>query len=296
MPGSLVASFLAVLSPEQRGDWSGDEALGAALTEATAVARAAHPEITMDEHALAGRIAEAVGDDRSRLELLPFADLHLALACVTGDRVAIDIFIRDHGPQIDRVLAKAERGLDRDERRQAALAHILAPRAGGPPKIDGYRGRGSLESWVRVVVARLAVDLFRRRDATREVAVDPVLLQQVEPGSQPDHESPRHAADVSVALEEALDRLDADERRLLRQRFAEGRTTEQLAADRGVHRTTVARRVEQVRAKLASLARDALRQRLLVDEATATSLLAMVPDGLEVSVHRLLASRAAPLE
>ncbi|MCH9680516.1 MAG: sigma-70 family RNA polymerase sigma factor [Deltaproteobacteria bacterium] len=294
MPRSLVVAFIDALPPEQRTAWSDHQALDTSLADAVAAAQAAHPGIRTDANAFAGRIAQAVGADRARLGVLPIPDLYLAFGCAMGDRVAADTFIRLHGGQIDRVLAKAERGLDVAERRQAALTHILAPRAGGPAKIDGYRGRGSLDSWIRVVVARLAVDLFRRRGAEVEVAVDPMLLQEVQPDGQPDRESRRHEADVTGALEDALERLDADERRLLRERFAQGRTTDELATARGVHRTTIARRVDQVRAKLATLAREALRQRLRVDEATATSLLAMVPDGLDVSVNRLLASRAEP--
>ncbi|MEM6991604.1 MAG: hypothetical protein AAF721_13950 [Myxococcota bacterium] len=264
MIAALVDAFIEALPEQAASDWE-TEALSRQLAVAAEQARMRYPAAFGDGLHFARRLAQIAGDEPARLAALPYADICLAEACARGDAT---------------------------ERRQLALTKILAGTANGPAKIDGYRGRGRLVGWVRTVAARLTVDMLRARDAEAEVAVDPHVLADVR-ASPRQSAAPAHAHDVQAAIAEALGHLAPDERRLLRQRYVERRANEGIAGERGVHRTTIARQVEQIRTKLGALARAALRSRLRVDEATANSMMTMVSDGaLEVSVHRLLASHA----
>lgn len=288
---TLVETFINALPEEAVGD---PAALAVPLAEIVVEAKAAHPGVLVDDEAFVQRLAESATGDPTQLASLPAADVYLALGCTLGTPGAAAAFIRAYGPEIDRMLDKARQHADRDERRQIAVAHMLTPGEDAPAKIDGYRGRGSLRSWVRVVAARLAIDMLRRRGAEREIAVDPVVLAQAgdfDVSAVAGGDAVRHQSDLQAAVAEAFEQLEPVERRLLRHRFADRMTTEQIAVELAVHRTTVARRVEQARAKLGGLAREALRSRLRVDEATANSLMGLVPGGLEISIHRMLQSR-----
>lgn len=292
---TLAETFVDLLPAEIRERWRDADQLATTLAKVLATARLSHPSIVGDDAAFAGRLAMVVGEDPASLAALPIADLYLAFACAKGEPNSAEIFVRAYGPVVDRMLDKASRHGDRDERRQIALTQILAPGVDTPPKIDGYRGRGSLRSWVRVVAARLAIDMLRKPDRV-ELAADPELLAALGNASPPAlaGEVAQYEGALRHAVQDAFDQLEAGERRLLRHRFAGGMTTEQLAVELAVHRTTVARRVELARAKLAALARASLRARLRVDEATADSLMGLLPDQLEISVQRLLQSRPDP--
>lgn len=288
---ALTQAFFEAL-PKSRAQQLDRDAVGRTLDDAVAQVRERYPDLATDVPRFVVRLAEIASDESVEWTALQFADLYLANACAEGDEAACAHFVAEFGPQVDRMLTKAAGRADATERRQLALAKILAPGQDAPPKIAGYRGRGRLGAWVRTVAARIAVDLLRQKKPNTSGPLDPDALP-ASGKSLPGQLAAAHTGDVQVAIAEALGDLSDDERRLLRLRFVDRLTTGQVATKLGVHRTTVARQVEQVREKVAELARAALRGRLVVNEATASSLMGMVGEGgLEVSIHRLLTSGA----
>jgi RNA polymerase sigma-70 factor (ECF subfamily) len=76
---------------------------------------------------------------------------------------------------------------------------------------DGADGIGNLKAWLTTVVARISLDMLRRRKSRREEPEDPRLPEPVAPGSEADRE--RELADsVGIALLVVLEALDPAER------------------------------------------------------------------------------------
>ena len=76
---------------------------------------------------------------------------------------------------------------------------------------DGGEGVGNLSGWLTTVVARISLDMLRRRKSRREESSDPHAPEPAAPESEPDRE--RELADsVGVALLVVLQALEPAER------------------------------------------------------------------------------------
>lgn len=121
---------------------------------------------------------------------------------------------------------------------------------------DAGKITGSVPSWLHRVATRKALDAVRadarrRKREARYAADKPLKTTRWE--------------DVSVHVDQGLDELDDETRRILIQRFFQGRTTTDIAADSGVSQPTVSRRVESGVAEL----REILRKRGIIVAAAA---------------------------
>jgi len=121
---------------------------------------------------------------------------------------------------------------------------------------DAGKITGSVPSWLHRVATRKALDAVRsdarrRKREARYAADKPLKTTRWE--------------DVSVHVGQGLDELDDETRRILIQRFFQGRTTTDIAADSGVSQPTVSRRVESGVAEL----REILRKRGIIVAAAA---------------------------
>src|ERR1043165_5840555 len=107
---------------------------------------------------------------------------------------------------------------------------LLLGDAGRAPRIAEYTGRGALRGWTRVVLSRTALNMLR--DQKRDVPLEEALLAEPATGGcDPELLSlrDRFGGALDRALESAMRQLTADERVLLRQRFVDGLSAEQLA-------------------------------------------------------------------
>jgi len=76
---------------------------------------------------------------------------------------------------------------------------------------DGADGVGNLTGWLTTVVARISLDMLRKRKSRREEPVDPQGPEPAAPAAEPDRE--RELADsVGIALLVVLEALDPAER------------------------------------------------------------------------------------
>jgi RNA polymerase sigma-70 factor (ECF subfamily) len=76
---------------------------------------------------------------------------------------------------------------------------------------DGADGVGNLTGWLTTVVARISLDMLRKRKSRREEPTDPLAPEPAAPASEPDRE--RELADsVGIALLVVLEALEPAER------------------------------------------------------------------------------------
>lgn len=115
-------------------------------------------------------------------------------------------------------------------------------------KLASYTGRGSLEGWMRTVLAQEYVNRYRKQ--RRLVSLD----EESEEGGQfaaPDP-GPQIALDprLETATDQALAALPAEDRYVLASYYLDGRTLADIARTLHVHESTVSRKLDKLTALL----------------------------------------------
>jgi RNA polymerase sigma-70 factor (ECF subfamily) len=220
------------------------------------------------------------------------ADLYLACGCTLGIPEAVRIFEAMLGSQIAVALRHMHLQPSAiDELRQMMREKLLVGGAGRAPQIAKYAGRGPLRGWMRVVITRTALN--KLREQTHEVSLEEALLDLPATGTCDPLLSclrDRFGAAVDRALEGAMRVLTVDQRVLLRQRFVDGVTTEQLARLHRKHRITMARRINAILRALRARTEALLANEVGCGHSTAVSIVNLVLSQAHVSIRRYLES------
>ncbi|HEX6879784.1 MAG TPA: sigma-70 family RNA polymerase sigma factor [Terriglobales bacterium] len=194
------------------------------------------------------------------LESLKTEELALARGCAAGNEKAWEVFLGRYRA----TLYSAAYSVAKDERSAKELADSLYAELYGLPrksgervsKLEYYRGRGSLEGWLRTVVAQEFVNRYRR--TKHEVSLE----EKVEAGAQFEAPTSPEAAtgsELESATAKAMSGLEAEERFLLAAYFLDGRTLAEIGRTLRVHESTISRKLERVTSGL----RKAIRKELL---------------------------------
>lgn len=205
---------------------------------------------------------------RQREELrrrLHVRDLMLARACASGHEEAWREFWRCYRTR----LQSAARALTRNRASGDDLADELwaelfgLPREHGPriSKLDSFMGLGSLEGWLRTLLAQAHVNRWRR--TRREVSLEAcegLQERMAAPAGEPAADA-RVQSELETALRRVLAATPAALRLLLSLYFLDGQTLAQIAALQRVHQSTVSRRLDRAVAQLRRATRRELGRR-----------------------------------
>jgi RNA polymerase sigma-70 factor (ECF subfamily) len=111
-------------------------------------------------------------------------------------------------------------------------------------KLSSYSGRGSLEGWLRTVMAQEFVNRYRRQ--RRLVSLD----EENEDGVQFAAANPQPAAivdpRVEAATDEALASISAEDRFMLSSYYLDGNTLAEIAGVLEIHESTVSRKLDKI--------------------------------------------------
>jgi RNA polymerase sigma-70 factor (ECF subfamily) len=300
-PQSPPDPALIAFAGRWRGPCGADlTALAPRLAELCEAARAAHPEIAVDDARLIAAIGERAPADPAQLPAYlgrcRAGELWLALAAGSGDAWAIAAIEREHDAAIEAVCRRfATAVVGGDDLRQILRGRLYVPEPGRRPKIAEYAGQGFLENWLRITAVRTFLDLGKRKDrAPREdaSAEDPVLALASPDDLELALVKAEYRAAVAEALREAVRLLEPGDRHLLRQHLVAGLSIDQLGAVLGIHRATAARRIARAREQLVADTRRALEVRRGLSARELDEMLALVMSGLDVSLSKLLASES----
>ncbi len=183
---------------------------------------------------------------------LRLEDLVLARACACGNELAWECFLNQYRAKL--FLAAAAMAKEESAARELAdgvYADLFGTRqsANGKriSKLASYTGRGSLEGWLRTVLAQEYVN--RYRSVRRLVSFEEGSRR----GEQFELKSEavvRVDSRLEQAVDEALGEVPADERLLLASWYLDGRTLAEIARMLGVHESTVSRRLDKITASL----------------------------------------------
>jgi RNA polymerase sigma-70 factor, ECF subfamily len=202
--------------------------------------------------------------EAERLELvtsLRVEELVLARACSAGNERAWSVFISRFRSALYATACR----ITRDETSGRELADGLHADLYGMPnnearrvsKLDYYMGRGSLEGWLRTVLARQYID--RCRNHGREVSLDEQIEKGVAFSERPEPVAPDADDRLSAAIAQTLIELADEERFLLASYFLDQRTLAAIGRQLGVHESTVSRKLERLTATLRKRIRNRLR-------------------------------------
>ena len=227
-------------------------------------------------------------------------ELALARGCAAGNEHAWEVFLT----RFRAKLYDAARGITREDASGRELADSLYASLYGTETREGqrvskltfYMGRGSLEGWLRTVLAQEFVNQYRKR--RHEVSLDEHLEQgeqfaekPAEGGNAvPTPGDPASGADprLEAAADEALASLDAEEKFILASYFLDGRTLAEIARTLGKHESTISRRLEKLAQALRKKTLAALEKRGLSRRQAEEAMEADVRD-LSVDVRGRLA-------
>jgi RNA polymerase sigma-70 factor, ECF subfamily len=195
-------------------------------------------------------------------------DLVLARACAGGNERAWETFIvrfreklYDTGLQIAREDSAARELADS---MYADLYGTVNREGKRVSKLASYTGRGSLEGWLRTVMAQEHINRYRKQK--RLVSLE----EESEDGNQfptPEREAAVPVdARVATAIDEVLAGLAPEERFVLAAYYLDGRTLAEIARMLSVHESTISRKVDKLakslrKQTLASLGRQGMSRR-----------------------------------
>jgi RNA polymerase sigma-70 factor (ECF subfamily) len=223
-------------------------------------------------------------------------ELALARACAAGINAAWEIFLTRFR---EKLYLSALR-IAREDSAARELADTLYADLYGTntregqrvSKLASYTGRGSLEGWLRTVLAQEYVNRYRR--TKRLVSLD----EESEEGVQfraPDPEPLPPAADhrLAQATDEALAALSAEDRTVLSAYYLDGRTLAEIARMLGVHESTISRKLDKLAKSLRKQIVAALVRRGMSRRQAEEALEVDVRD-LQVDIRRSLAQETSP--
>jgi RNA polymerase sigma-70 factor (ECF subfamily) len=218
---------------------------------------------------------------RAFLLTLRIDELALARACAAGNNSAWEIFLTRYREKLYQSALR----IAREDSAARDLADSLYAELYGTSTRDGERisklasftGRGSLEGWLRTVLAQEFVNRYRR--TKRLVSLD----EESEEGAQfaaPEPE-PLPSADprLESATDAALASLDSEDRMVLAAYYLDGRTLAKIARMLGVHESTISRKVDKLG--------KSLRKKILAGMTKQGMARRQAEEALEVDVRDL---------
>lgn len=292
MSSKLVDAFVSRLAPALQ-ERARTAELGREIEALVERARAEVPGVELDPATFAGYVAERVTVDAGGHPVvapLRAGALWIACGCVLGDAAAITAFEATYGPEIGAALRKSFDAALSEDAELRLRERLLLVGEDEVPRLASYSGRGDLRAWLRAAAVRTAIDLMRAR---RTVAVDANALDDVAIAQDPLLAAlkQRYRDEFRIAFGEAAKTLTDRERTLLRYRFFDGLSIDEIGQLYRVHRATVARWIAAIRERLFEDTRAALVARLgLVAATDVDSILHLIDSQLDISVEELLRS------
>jgi len=235
-------------------------------------------------------LPEATGEQAEEFcSTLRLEELALARACAQGHERAWQDFIARYRQKLHSMAMQ----ITRDSAHAAELADSLFADLYGMNVRDGvrnsklifYTGRGSLEGWLRTVMAQEFINRYRKQK--RNVSLE----EQTEDGAQfaASEPEPVCATDerLESATDEALSELSSEDRFVLASYYLDGRTLAEIARTLGLHESSISRRLDRLSANLRKQILAGLRERGM-SHAQATEALETDVRDVQLDLRRRL--------
>jgi RNA polymerase sigma-70 factor, ECF subfamily len=239
--------------------------------------------------------ANSEAEARTFLLTLRVDELALAQACAAGHNSAWELFLTRYREKLYQSALR----IAREDSAARDLADSLYAELYGTTTRDGERisklasftGRGSLEGWLRTVLAQEFVNRYRR--TKRLVSLD----EESEDGAQFAAPAPEPLPSADSRLESATDAalaaLDSEDRMVLAAYYLDGRTLAEIARILGVHESTISRKVDKLAKSLRKKILAGMMQQGMARRQAEEAFDVDVRD-LQVDIRRTLAQDSPP--
>jgi len=232
-------------------------------------------------------------DARTFLLTLRIDELALAQACAAGNNSAWELFLTRYREKLYqsalRIAREDSAARDLADSLYAELYGTTTRNGERVSKLASFTGRGSLEGWLRTVLAQEFVNRYRR--TKRLVSLD----EEGEDGSQFAAPQPEPLPSADSRLESATDAalaaLDREDRMVLAAYYLDGRTLAEIARMLDVHESTISRKVDKLAKSLRKKILAGLMQQGMARRQAEEALEVDVRD-LQMDIRRSLAQES----
>jgi RNA polymerase sigma-70 factor, ECF subfamily len=239
--------------------------------------------------------AASENDVRTFFLSLRIDELALARACAAGNNAAWEIFLTRYREKLHQAALR----IAREDSAARDLADTLYADLYGTNTRDGqrvsklasYTGRGSLEGWLRTVLAQEYVNRYRR--TRRLVSLDEESEEGVQFQAPEADPLPPAEPRLAQATDEALAVLPSEDRMVLSAYYLDGRTLAEIARMLGVHESTISRKLDKLAKTLRKQILAGLARRGMSRRQAEEALEVDVRD-LHLDIRRSLAQDSAP--
>jgi RNA polymerase sigma-70 factor, ECF subfamily len=226
---------------------------------------------------------------------LRIEELALARACAAGHNAAWEIFLTRYREK----LYQAALRIAREDSAARELADTLYADLYGintregrrVSKLASYTGRGSLEGWLRTVLAQEYVNRYRR--TRRLVSLDEESEEGVQFQAPEADPLPPAEPRLAEATDEAIGVLPSEDRMVLSAYYLDGRTLAEIARMLGVHESTISRKLDKLAKTLRKQILAGMARRGMSRRQAEEALDVDVRD-LHLDIRRSLAQDSAP--
>jgi RNA polymerase sigma-70 factor, ECF subfamily len=175
-------------------------------------------------------------------------ELALARACAAGHERAWEVFLTRYRAKLydiaNHIARESSAGRELADSLYADLYGTVLRDGRRVSKLNFYTGRGSLEGWLRTVLAQEYVNRYRRQ--RRLVSLD----EEAEEGAQfaASNAEPVSVVDprVEAATDEALAELSPEDKFVLAAYYLDSRTLAEIGRILRVHESTISRKLDKL--------------------------------------------------
>ena len=228
---------------------------------------------------------------------LRLEELAMARACARGNETAWEVFLIRYREKLYRAAHSiASEDSAARELADSLYADLYGTRSADGrriSKLDSFTGRGSLEGWLRAVLAQEYVNRHRRQQ--RLVSLEEQTDAGVQFRAAERDPSQTHDPRLEEATDQALAALPGEDKFMLAGYYLDGRTLAEIARLLGVHESTISRRMERITTAL----RKSILVRLLkhgMSSEEARQTMEVEVSELSLDVRRRLAESAGNRE
>jgi RNA polymerase sigma-70 factor, ECF subfamily len=220
-------------------------------------------------------------------------ELALARACAAGNNAAWEVFLTRYREKLYQSALR----IAREDSAARDLADSLYAELYGTTLRDGQRvsklasftGRGSLEGWLRTVLAQEFVNRYRR--TKRLVSLEEENQEGLQFAAPKPEPIPAADSRLEFATDAALAELPSEDRFVLATYYLDGRTLAEVARMLRVHESTISRKVDKLAKLLRKKILTGLVQRGMGRREAEEALDVDVRD-LQINIRRSLAQES----
>jgi len=235
-------------------------------------------------------------------------DLCLVIACEKGDEKAWEELVQNFDATVKSAARKiSSNSEDAEDLASSIWAELYGLRQDAEgnkkSKLAYYSGRGSLAGWLRAVVSQLAIDQYRKQSKFVQIDEDREFENLAsEMSDNTDHPHASHsgnpeeifsekqtANDVSTALKAAIEKLEAEDRLILKLYYFDDLKLRDIAATFGYHEATASRKLVRVQNEIRKSVEKALREQHGWSDAEVKRYLSDTATKLGISFEKMFA-------